>query len=342
MFRASCESRVAEDAARAAREAHGVNGATPPLVRQGHIPVGQPLRHAGQALGAGPADTTIREPSKFSRIKMRSREIWDSIKMKFKKIFDFSWTRRTCLTFPGREENCIQVSLANFSRLWRNVPESEYHNPYVPLHQEHPNGPPTQMHGHPSASPGDAVSYVETSPSNLIERPGEQVNEGLSESLVAKWLPRRYFTAAEGLPKYFRTNGYIVQDENKLFRVLAQIGNKDQNSYQLVRKQINESRHYLGESMVQTTENGREMSRLTDHLFGNGVHGGLEDIAAFAEIKECKIAVVYQEGGISHAQYFGHPSISRDNVYGIIMKDGDFQLLVSTISLRSQRLTSLQ
>ncbi|KAH9466609.1 hypothetical protein Pst134EB_001658 [Puccinia striiformis f. sp. tritici] len=300
MFRASSESRVAEDAASAAREAHGVNGVAPALVHQGHIPVGQPLGHAGKALGAGPADTTIREPSKFSRIKMR--------------MFDFSWTRR------------------KLHPIWRNVPESEYHNPYVPLHQEHPNGPPTQMHGHPSASPGDAVSYVETSPSNLIERPGEQVNEGLSESLVAKWLPRRYFTAAEGLPKYFRTNGYIVQDENKLFRVLAQIGNKDQNSYQLVRKQINESRHYLGESMVQTTENGREMSRLTDHLFGNGVHGGLEDIAAFAEIKECKIAVVYQEGGISHAQYFGHPSISRDNVYGIIMKDGDFQLLIPKLA----------
>ncbi|KNF01020.1 hypothetical protein PSTG_05653 [Puccinia striiformis f. sp. tritici PST-78] len=317
MFRASSESRVAEDAASAAREAHGVNGAAPALVHQGHIPVGQPLGHAGQALGAGPADTTIREPSKYSLMKMRFREMWKSMKMKLKKMFDFSWTRR----------------MFDFSwtrRQWHRVlsddDELVYHHPYVPLHQQHPYGPPVQMHGHPYASPGYAVPYVSSSAPHWIETPGHQVYEELSATRVGTWLPHDKTIAAEGLPNYFRTSGYIVQDENKLYRVLAYIKHKDQNKYPLVREEIKESaRHNLGQSLVHTTEVRRKMSQLTSHLFEHGVEGGLDDIDAFARRNNYNIAVVYQRGEISHAEYFAHRPLSPYSE-GIIMKDGDFEL----------------
>ncbi|KAI9601311.1 hypothetical protein H4Q26_001126 [Puccinia striiformis f. sp. tritici PST-130] len=294
MFRASSESRVAEDAASAAREAHGVNGAAPALVHQGHIPVGQPLGHAGQALGAGPADTTIREPSKYSLMKMR--------------MFDFSWTRR------------------QWHRVWSDDDELVYHHPYVPLHQQHPYGPPVQMHGHPYASPGYAVPYVSSSAPHWIETPGHQVYEELSATRVGTWLPHDKTIAAEGLPNYFRTSGYIVQDENKLYRVLAYIKHKDQNKYPLVREEIKEyARHNLGQSLVHTTEVRRKMSQLTSHLFEHGVEGGLDDIDAFARRNNYNIAVVYQRGEISHAEYFAHQPLSPYSE-GIIMKDGDFEL----------------
>ncbi|KAI9629327.1 hypothetical protein KEM48_013074 [Puccinia striiformis f. sp. tritici PST-130] len=126
-FWAGSQIRVGEDAARAAREAHGVNGAAPVLVQQGHIPVGQPLGPAGQALEAGPAGIPTREPSRFSSMKMRFIEMWRSIEMKLTKMFDFSWTRR------------------QWNRIWAHDDESVHYHSYVPLPQQHPYGPPTQM-----------------------------------------------------------------------------------------------------------------------------------------------------------------------------------------------------
>ncbi|KAI9603621.1 hypothetical protein KEM48_000381 [Puccinia striiformis f. sp. tritici PST-130] len=355
MLRVGSESRVAEDAARAAREAHGVNGATPPLVQQGYIPVGQPLGHAGQALGAGPADTTIREPSKYSLMKMRFREMWKSMKMKLKKMFDFSWTRRM-FDFSWTRRQWHRGKSSEFIlKLWGESPsfllllekimlnlfwvlclfgrsvvsdddELVYHHPYVPLHQQHPYGPPVQMHGHPYASPGYALPYVAPSSPHWIETPGHQVYEELSATRVGTWLPHDKTIAAEGLPNYFRTSGYIVQDENKLYRVLAYIKHKDQNKYPLVREEIKESaRHNLGQSLVHTTEVRRKMSQLTSHLFEHGVEGGLDDIDAFARRNNYNIAVVYQRGEISHAEYFAHRPLSPYSE-GIIMKDGDFEL----------------
>ncbi|KAI7958329.1 hypothetical protein MJO29_006546, partial [Puccinia striiformis f. sp. tritici] len=247
-FWAGSQIRVGEDAARAAREAHGVNGAAPVLVQQGHIPVGQPLGPAGQALEAGPAGIPTREPSRFSSMKMRFIEMWRSIEMKLTKMFDFSWTRR-------------------------------------------------------------------------------QWNRKLGSTVVRSRLPYFYTIPAEGLPGYFRTDGYIVQDENKMLRVLAHILYKDQNKHQMVMEEIDQYfRYNLGEPVVHTTENGSQMSQLTSHLFEHGVDGRFDDIAAFAKRNKLNIAVVYQGGGISHAEYFNHKPYSRYS-HGIIIKDGSFELL---------------
>ncbi|POW10906.1 hypothetical protein PSTT_05634, partial [Puccinia striiformis] len=245
-FWAGSQIRVGEDAARAAREAHGVNGAAPVLVQQGHIPVGQPLGPAGQALEAGPAGIPTREPSRFSSMKMRFIEMWRSIEMKLTKMFDFSWTRR------------------QWNRIWAHDDESVY--------------------------------------------------QELGSTVVRSRLPYFYTIPAEGLPGYFRTDGYIVQDENKMLRVLAHILYKDQNKHQMVMEEIDQYfRYNLGEPVVHTTENGSQIRCL-------------DDIAAFAKRNKLNIAVVYQGGGISHAEYFNHKPYSRYS-HGIIIKDGSFELL---------------